>query len=234
MSIHIKSWAPEFTTDVYYVLKEASYSNLWNGYISILGKTWVITGVLSASMYIFIYSGSLLYCVATILSMCITVYLTLMIGTWYYLYGPPLADMNDVKKNYLDEPDNHFWIAERREEIVGTISITKKQEASQDKVAFLRRMAVLEDMRRCGVGRRLLEHALTFCKERNYTRIDLITTDVHQAARELYEKMGFKQVGYRPYKYLFGLVNIWTYEYTYHFYPKEVPVYELKRKLKDY
>ena len=110
----------------------------------------------------------------------------------YYIYGPPLADINDI------------------------VEISQKpDEACQLHVAYLRRMAVRRKFRQRGIARQLLETAVSFCREHCYKRIELITTDIHAAAMKLYKKYGFRCRSYQPRYYLGGLVTVWTYEYEY-------------------
>ena len=59
----------------------------------------------------------------------------------------------------------------------------------------LRRMYLAHAHRGRGIGRRLLELALTWARDRGYTRVFLDTTDAMVAARRLYESAGFYEVG---------------------------------------
>lgn len=80
------------------------------------------------------------------------------------------------------------------------------------KTAWLRRMAVKRKYRGLGIAKQLVSTAIQFCRERDYHFIFLITTEIHQPARALYTSMGFRQRAFRPYKYMAGLVSVWTYE----------------------
>lgn len=81
------------------------------------------------------------------------------------------------------------------------------------KVAWLRRMAIKSSFRGHGIAKQLVRTVIDFCRDRGYNVIFLITTEVHQPARALYNSMGFRQKAYRPYKHVGGLVNVWTYEF---------------------
>jgi GNAT superfamily N-acetyltransferase len=58
----------------------------------------------------------------------------------------------------------------------------------------LRFMLVDPRFRSCGLGRRLLETALEFCRERKYCKVTLSTAEDCVAARKLYALYGFKLV----------------------------------------
>ena len=94
--------------------------------------------------------------------------------------------------------------------IVGTIAIA---DTPKTKTGKLRRMAVLKRYRGNGIAERLVKTLVEFCRERQYSKIELITTDIHRTAIKLYTRLGFQCVGYKPYKYLYGLIWVWTYEF---------------------
>lgn len=74
--------------------------------------------------------------------------------------------------------------------IVGTVAITKSMQNPNN--AWLRRMAVRKEYQRRGIAGNLLEEVINFCTERDYNGIELVTTECHHKARELYYKRGFE------------------------------------------
>ena len=60
--------------------------------------------------------------------------------------------------------------------------------------AHLRWFIVSEALRGRGAGRRLIESAIAFCRERQYARVYLWTFEGLDAARHLYESLGFKLI----------------------------------------
>jgi len=158
------------------------------------------------------------------LCMSVLVCLLSLIATLFYMYGPPLSDMAHVEVEYLTNPCSVFFVAfavpstdSIKELLIGTVAIVPKPlsgHADGVRTAWLRRMAVSIPWRGRGVARQLVQAAVQFCKDHNYIHIELITTEVHKAARKLYESEGFLCKAYKPYSYYGGLVRIWTYEYT--------------------
>ncbi len=101
-----------------------------------------------------------------------------------YVAGP-LAEF--VLKNSARE---RLWIAERDGHVVGCIAIV----AAQDGVAQLRWFLVAPEARGAGLGRRLMQLALSFCKENRYQTVILWTVSALTDAARLYQASGFRKV----------------------------------------
>jgi len=205
------------------VLREAAFSNIWPGIcVSVSAPTFKYFTAALVGVAVLASGGSVISCLACLCIPFAFVCLAHIIVGVYYVYGPPLFDLNDIYSNYQSSDNTNFWVAETTQahgskKIIGTIAIVSSLKGMpySTGVAYLRRMSVLKSCRRRGVANRLLETAVQFCKEHNYVQIELITTKVHQAAMQLYLKSGFYCRSYKPYYYLHGLVAIWTYELVY-------------------
>lgn len=222
VSFVIRPLKVEDVDKVMVVLRNAAFSNILPGVrCAFRGNTMQLVTA-SLLLIVFLVSWSfwtIFVCAAILVSV---VYIFNVVVAFIYAYGPPLYDMRDVHRNYMSDPKTRFWVVEiilgkdqSNSDIAGCIAIVNKYENKQS-VAWLRRLAVKTQYRGYGFAKALVKTAMEFCKEQKYDKIDLITTDVHDAARELYRKMGFECLGLKLYKYYSGLVQIWTYEYTYH------------------
>jgi GNAT superfamily N-acetyltransferase len=80
------------------------------------------------------------------------------------------------------------WIAEDADRVVGSIAMVDAGE----QVGQLRWFLLVPEVRGSGLGRRLLEAALTYGRERGFSRIFLWTFADLEGARRLYERAGFK------------------------------------------
>jgi len=204
------------------VLREAAFSNIWPGVcVSVNDTTFKYVTAVLVSLAALFSRGCVISCLVSVFVPFVVVVLGHCIVAVYYVYGPPLCDLNDIRGNYQSTESTNFWVAEtlsaHGKQIIGTIAVVNslKGMAYCNNVAYLRRMSVLKSCRRRGVAKCLLETAVRFCREGNYLRLELITTKVHQAAMQLYLKYGFYCRKYRPYCYLHGIVAIWTYELVY-------------------
>jgi DNA-binding MarR family transcriptional regulator/N-acetylglutamate synthase-like GNAT family acetyltransferase len=99
-----------------------------------------------------------------------------------------------IAADFLEQFDparERCWIAERHGEVVGSIYVVQQART----VAKLRMLYVEPGARGLGIGRRLVEEALAFARERNYRKVVLWTHDVLVAARRLYRDLGFAKAG---------------------------------------
>jgi GNAT superfamily N-acetyltransferase len=80
-----------------------------------------------------------------------------------------------------------IWIAEDADRIVGSIAMVDAGEGAGQ----LRWFLLVPEVRGSGLGRRLLEAALAYGRERGFSRIFLWTFADLEGARRLYERAGF-------------------------------------------
>ena len=101
------------------------------------------------------------------------------------------ADIETLHEAYFsDDGQSNFWVARYDDNVVGMIGV---QKTSQD-TAEIRRLRVREGHRRHGVGTKLVEQALTFCRHHEYLKIILDVRIERGPAIALFEKFGFQLV----------------------------------------
>jgi ribosomal protein S18 acetylase RimI-like enzyme len=101
-----------------------------------------------------------------------------------YVAGP-LADF--VRSGSSRE---RIWIAEQDDRLVGCVAIV----AHAPQVAQLRWFLVDPSCRGAGLGKRLLNEAVAFCRSAGYHSVILWTVDALTAAAHLYRTAGFEKV----------------------------------------
>lgn len=94
----------------------------------------------------------------------------------------------------IDADGGELWVAEVNGRIVGSIAITK----DSDTVAQLRWFILDEPFQGRGIGKKLIETALSFCKEQNYEHVFLWTVSTLESARYLYRKYNFELTEEKP------------------------------------
>jgi ribosomal protein S18 acetylase RimI-like enzyme len=104
-------------------------------------------------------------------------------------------DIDDIEFAYMRPPGNHFWVAEtipqqpgEPPELVGMIGVQHHEEGA----AEIRRLRVAQDLRRRGIGSKLIETALRWCQEHNYLKVTLDTFMEREPAIKLFEKFHFR------------------------------------------
>ena len=95
--------------------------------------------------------------------------------------------LGEFAKGY-DSSKDLFAVAEIDGRIVGSIVIA----AESDQLAKLRYFLVHPDARGHGLGRRLMQQALDFCRERGFRTVWLWTISELKTAAHLYREAGFE------------------------------------------
>ncbi len=86
-----------------------------------------------------------------------------------------------------DPTGGMLWIAESEGNIIGSVAIVRVD----NKTAQFRWFLVDENHQGVGIGSRLINTALDFCRENNYLNVFLWTFKGLDSARALYDKAGF-------------------------------------------
>uniref|UniRef100_A0AAX7VDT3 N-acetyltransferase domain-containing protein n=1 Tax=Astatotilapia calliptera TaxID=8154 RepID=A0AAX7VDT3_ASTCA len=124
------------------------------------------------------------------------VYGMLQIIYAYYVRYKLRTDMQDIPGNFLSRPDDCFWVAEAevgaRAQVVGMVAVVAKHSGTE-KYGEMFRMIIFPQYRRMGLGFRLTQTAVDFCKERGFSKVVLETSSTQMAAVALYSKVGFNQ-----------------------------------------
>ena len=102
----------------------------------------------------------------------------------------PMEDLKDLAKSY-GGADDAFLVAEEAERVIGTCGV----KADGSKTAILRRLFVLSEHRGKGVGRGLLQAALSFCRKKKFREVIIRTSDAMQRAVHMCRAAGFEPDG---------------------------------------
>jgi putative acetyltransferase len=91
---------------------------------------------------------------------------------------------------YYPEHDGGFWVAVREGAVVGMFGL---ERAAPDAME-LRRMYVDPSVRRGGIARAMLDRAEAESRRFGARRLELSTSELQQAALELYRRSGYRLV----------------------------------------
>lgn len=98
----------------------------------------------------------------------------------------------DFFKHELNNPASFFYILEIQDKLVGYVIFWIFKDESH-----IANIAIHPEFRKMGYGEQLLNWVFDFCRERSVASVSLEVSEVNEAARQLYSKMGFKNVGRR-------------------------------------
>ncbi len=115
------------------------------------------------------------------------------------------ADLKDIHE-YYNKGVNRFWVAidDRTGEVVGCVGILEKDKD----VLELKRMSVRSDMRRRGVGVKLMEALEAYCVGK-CKKIGLGTSILQPPAMALYRKRGFTLKGTQYVSWFVPIYFLW-------------------------
>ena len=113
------------------------------------------------------------------------------------------SDILAIDESYNKSNGSCFWVAEtvvnddysntqQKQKILGTTAVRNLKQF--ESTCELKRMYVLRDFRRLGLGQKLLDIAIDFAKSVVYSRIVLDSSKALHAARALYLKNGFVDI----------------------------------------
>lgn len=106
----------------------------------------------------------------------------------YFYVEPHDMDVFEHPENIIENGGEIFF-AKIYDKIVGTVSLIKEKEEYE-----LSKMCVTEDFKGYGIGNLLMQHCLSYAKNKGYKKIYLISNRKLLPAIELYKKFGFIEV----------------------------------------
>jgi GNAT superfamily N-acetyltransferase len=113
-------------------------------------------------------------------------------GLGLYFEAKVAAEMAEFLSHF-DPAFDGAWFAQVDGQVVGGIFISGSRAAEEG--ARLRWFIIDPAYQGRGLGRRLMEAAMAFCREKGFRRVYLTTFEGLTAARHLYEKHGFVLIG---------------------------------------
>ncbi|XP_056589755.1 uncharacterized protein LOC130409667 isoform X2 [Triplophysa dalaica] len=120
------------------------------------------------------------------------------------------VEMSDIQANFLDNPVNHFWLAETevngRSKVTGLLAVVGVKDgiccdcwngnvdgtgSLGTSLGGIFQLIVSLPQRRKGLGTQLVETAIEFCKKQGLSRVVVEISSPQTAAISLFRKLGF-------------------------------------------
>ena len=112
-------------------------------------------------------------------------------GFGLYFEAKVATELSEFLQRY-DKNSDGIWIATVNGRVEGSVIIDGIH--TENEGAHLRWFIISDTLRGKGVGRKLINRAIDFCKSKGYKTIYLWTFEGLDAARHLYEEVGFKLI----------------------------------------
>lgn len=127
---------------------------------------------------------------------------SLVCNFYYHLFADEYNFNGSVEGYFIkgmgelfDDPGgSRLWVAVQNDQIVGCIGVIKRGKHK----AQIRWFGVDIHLQGKGLGQRLLNTVIDFCKKQGYTDLDIWTINILKSARHLYDKLGFVMTKIKP------------------------------------
>lgn len=103
----------------------------------------------------------------------------------------PIPDIHALSR-IVNSPSSKVFVAEHKNKIIATATLVIF-EVPTGRKAWLEDLVVDSDLRRKGVGEKLVKHILTYAKSEGINRVDLTSSIQRYEAHQLYKKVGFTE-----------------------------------------
>lgn len=117
---------------------------------------------------------------------------------WHYEHGrlggeelpnDTAADVDNIHEAYIAPERANFWVADHHGEIVGMVGVAEEEPH----LAEIRRLRVHPDKQGHGIGIKLMETALHFCRHHDYLKVVLDTNySGSKTAMAIFDKCAFQ------------------------------------------
>lgn len=100
---------------------------------------------------------------------------------------------NEKVERFLEKNNNYLIAYLENKKVIGFVLAYKLQRYDEkNDMIYIHEVGVLEEYRRLGIGKKLMEYVKDICKEENLSKIFLITNKSNIPAVSLYESSGGK------------------------------------------
>ena len=101
-------------------------------------------------------------------------------------------------RNILEDNDQDWFIAEYEEKVVGhcSVGLIRRTERCRHRAEVT--FVILEDYCGIGIGGKLMQQCINWCKDKNVIQIELSVVEDNKPAIAMYKSFGFKNTGTIP------------------------------------
>ena len=104
----------------------------------------------------------------------------------------------ELIRNILEDNDQDWFVAEYDGEVVGNCSVGLIRRTERCRHRAEVTFVILKDYCGIGIGGKLMQQCINWCKNKNVTQIELSVVEGNKSAIAMYESFGFKTTGTIP------------------------------------
>lgn len=118
----------------------------------------------------------------------------------YELDRPTPIDDKEIKafqnkiKDYFSDSQKIILLAKQDSKSVGLVNVILLRRLNREKLAmYIPELIVTKELRNSGIGKKLIQHCITFAKKKGCYRIRLESENQRKESHQFYKNLGFEQ-----------------------------------------
>jgi len=118
----------------------------------------------------------------------------------YELDRPTPIDDKEIKafqnkiKDYFSDSQKIILLAKQDSKSVGLVNVILLRRLNREKLAmYIPELIVTKELRNSGIGKKLIQHCITFAKKKGCYRIRLESGNQRKESHQFYKNLGFEQ-----------------------------------------
>ena len=118
----------------------------------------------------------------------------------YELDRPTPIDDKEIKafqnkiKDYFSDSQKIILLAKQDSKSIGLVSVILLRRLNREKLAmYIPELIVTKELRNSGIGKKLIQHCITFAKKKGCYRIRLESENQRKESHQFYKNLGFEQ-----------------------------------------
>lgn len=118
----------------------------------------------------------------------------------YELDRPTPIDDKEIKafqnkiKDYFSDSQKIILLAKQDSKSVGLVNVILLRRLNREKLEmYIPELIVTKELRNSGIGKKLIQHCITFAKKKGCYRIRLESGNQRKESHQFYKNLGFEQ-----------------------------------------
>jgi len=118
----------------------------------------------------------------------------------YELDRPTPIDDKEIKafqnkiKDYFSDSQKIILLAKQDSKSIGLVSVILLRRLNREKLEmYIPELIVTKELRNSGIGKKLIQHCITFAKKKGCYRIRLESGNQRKESHQFYKNLGFEQ-----------------------------------------